>query len=1033
MSIPKLAVNRPITTVMLLLSVLVVGGIALVRLPLAYLPELDVPYIGVRISYPNSNPTQIEKEIAKPVEEALATLSGVTKMRSESSADEASFDMEFSWGQNLDVVRMQVSEKMDQVRPSLPAGIGEIMIFSFNTNDIPVVQGRISAKGVDLSSNYDLLESRVLNRLQRVPGVARVTLEGVAPKEIDIELDLAQIKAHRVDVGKLIQRLQGTSKNMVLGDVDKGGLRYTARVLGSFESVDAIGDFPVNENGLRLRDIAEISYEEPPIRWGRHLNREKAVALEVFKESTANTVDVVHAVHKVIQEDIGSDPLLAGIELFVWEDQAEEITNGINGLTKAGAIGGFLAIFSLYFFLRRFDSTFIVSLSIPFSLVAACGIMYFMGKTLNILSMMGLMLAVGMLVDNAIVVLESIDRQHREEKDRKKAALQGAGQVVLAVTASTATTLIVFLPLVVGASTGLTTWLREMGIAISLALGCSLFSSLMLIPLMSAHFLRRKKTKPSKSLAWMEDRYGRALGWTLRHRLASFVILLAALGGGFSPFFAGMVESSMFSATINKRLYLSYDFQDFHYKSEAEKAVDVIEDYLYGNQEEFMVESVYSFYQENFAGTTLILNRQDLNEDEIKELRQKVRANLPEIPGVRCYFQEDADSGGDSTFFAVKFFGQDSGELRRLGEEMHRRLEAVEGVLDISGSFKRGRNEIQVIVNRDKASRLGLTAKDVSDIFSFTLGGMRLNRFNTGTREVETWIALRFEDRENLADLKKIQFSVSEGRQIQLGDIADFQVVRREEEIVRENRKVRSTVWATYEGEDWDGAREEIEGLANALHMPAGYSWSWNDRILEQDQEAAQMGWNFLLALLLVYLVMASLFESLMQPLAILFSIFFALPGVGWMLALTGTPFNLMSQIGLLILMGIVVNNGIVLLDRMNQYRKDGLSTDDAIIRAGRDRMRPILMTATTTIIGLLPLALGGSTMGGLFYYPLARTVMGGLISSAMFTLLFLPYITLGMEGIASWAGRVWRRSAGRQVQQEGATSGELVPTHPAP
>ncbi|MGD8374853.1 MAG: efflux RND transporter permease subunit [Acidobacteriota bacterium] len=1034
MNLPKLAVTRPITTVMILVSVMVIGGIALVRLPLAYLPEIDVPYIGIRIPYPNSNPTQVEKEVAKPVEEVLATLAGVKTMRSESSADQATFDLEFNWGHNLDVVRMQVSEKMDQIRPTLPDGVGEITIFSFNTSDIPVVQGRISAKGVDLSENYDLIESRILNRIRRVPGVARVDLDGVAPKEIDIALILAKIKEHNVDVGRLIQRLQGTSSNMVLGQVDQAGLRYTARVVGSFDSVADIGDFPVDERGLRLKDIAEIDYEEPPIPWGRHLDREKAIALEVFKESTANTVDVVHAVHKVIKEDISGDPLLQGVELFVWEDQAEEITGGINGLLKAGAIGAFLAIFSLYFFLRRLDSTVIVAMSIPFSVIAACGVMYFMGMTLNILSMMGLMVGVGMLVDNAIVVLESIDRRHRTEKDTRIAALDGSRQIVLAVVASTATTLIVFLPLVVGANSGLTTWLREVGVTMSLALACSLFSSLTLIPLVSAHFLRARTSEPSRMIARLEDVYAATLGWTLRHKAITGIAVIVVIGVGLSPLFTGMVEQAMFSAQVNERLYLEYDFDDFHYKSEAERAVNVVEEYLYAHRDEFLMKSVYSFYQENYAGTTIVLTRKDLDGDQISDLRAKIREGLPEMPGVRCYFHEDADSGGSDTFFAVKFFGQDSGVLQELGEEMERRLETVEGVRDISASHQRGRKEIQVSVNRDKAARLGMTAKDVSDIFGFTLGGMRLNRFSTGEREVETWIALRLEDRSDLDDLKKIQFGTGDGRVITLGDIADFQVITRQQEIVRENRKVRSSVWATYEGEDWNEVRTEIEGLASSLVMPAGYSWSWNDRILEQDQQGAQMGINFLLALALVYLVMASLFESLAQPFAILLcSVIFALSGAAWMLVITDTPFNLMSWIGMLILIGIVVNNGIVLLDRMNQLRKEGIGREEAIIAAGRDRMRPILMTAATTVIGLVPLAIGGSTISGLFYYPLARTVIGGLVVSAFLTLVALPNVTLGVEAIAAWFRRIWSLSRPRRAAAAGSGGGELVPTHPAP
>ncbi len=335
----------------------------------------------------------------------------------------------------------------------------------------------------------------------------------------------------------------------------------------------------------------------------------------------------------------------------------------------------------------------------------------------------------------------------------------------------------------------------------------------------------------------------------------------------------------------------------------------------------------------------------------------------------------------------------------------------MDNVEDVSRPRSSGRREIQVSLDRVRAAELGRTAADVSQVLGFTLGGVRLDRFNAGDREIITWLALRMEDRERLEDLRQIPIADAGGRPVLLGDIATFEIIERPREIERENRKVTVAVRGTYEGEDWAGTKETIEKTMNSFNLPAGYSWSWNDRIVEQATEDAEMGVNFLLALVLVYLVMASLFESLTQPFAILFAILFAFPGVAWMLAATGTPFNLMAQIGLLILMGIVVNNGIVLVDHMNYFRHQGFSAEEAILRAGRDRLRPILMTAATTIMGLLPLAIGGVNVSGLLYFPMARTVMGGLISSAVLTLLALPYITLGTEGVSNWLRRVWRGS----------------------
>jgi HAE1 family hydrophobic/amphiphilic exporter-1 len=1023
MNLPKLAVNRPVTTFMLLVSIMVLGGIAMARLPLAFLPELDIPYIGIVVPYPNSNPEQIEREIAKPVEEALATLSGVKRLKSTSTADSVEFELEFNWGEDLDIVRMQVSEKMDQIKRALPEGIGEILIYSFNTSDIPVVQARLSAAGVDLSENYDLLEARIINRLRRVPGVARVDLGGVQPREISIDLILDKVKEHRVDVSQLIERLQGASSNLVLGQVSAGGLRYTARAIGAFDSIEAISDLRIDERGLRLSEIAEIRYEEPPIRYGRHLDRKFAVAVDVYKESTANTVDVVLAVMKVLEEDVNGDPLLQGVNVFVWQDQAKEITRSISGLQRAGIVGALLAIFVLYFFLRRLDSTLIVSFSIPFSIIAACGVMYFMGMNLNILSMMGLMLGVGMLVDNAIVVLESIDRQHRDEPDSKKAALEGARGVMMAVISSTLTTVIVFLPMIVGTKSELTTWLGEVGLTISIALACSLFSSLTLIPLMAARLLRRRKTPPNRQIGWLENRYASILGWTLRRKGWTAVLIVAGLVIGIAPFPLKLVDTSQFSGMRNSMMFLRYEFNDFVYKSDAERAVDQIENYLFARQKDFNVGSVYSYYTENDATTVLMLEDESLGDRAIKELRKAIREDLPAIPGARVYFHEDADQGGESTYFAVKFFGQDSDILRGLAEEGARRLATVEAIEDISTSFRKGRDEVQVVIDRSKALKHGLTAQDISQIFQFTLGGMRLRRFNAGPREVETWLALRIEDRQNLEDLKALQIGPPE-QGLLLGDIADFRIVRRAQEITREDRKVRFSINATYEGEDWEGTQESIAGLMDAFDLPPGYSWSWDDRILEQSEEDAQMGMNFLLALLLVYLVLASLFESVSQPFAILFSVLFAFPGVAWTLMITGTPFNLMSGIGMLILVGIVVNNGIVLLDHLNHLRRSGMRRDDAILQAGRDRLRPILMTAATTTVGLIPLAFGTSGAGGVYYFPLARTIIGGLLSSTVVTLIVLPYINIGVENFAGWLGRIWATSRPRRA----AEAGQLTP-----
>jgi HAE1 family hydrophobic/amphiphilic exporter-1 len=341
----------------------------------------------------------------------------------------------------------------------------------------------------------------------------------------------------------------------------------------------------------------------------------------------------------------------------------------------------------------------------------------------------------------------------------------------------------------------------------------------------------------------------------------------------------------------------------------------------------------------------------------------------------------------------------------------------MENVEDVSTSARRGRREIQARLDTERARRLGLAPRDMADVFGFTLGGLRLARFKAGDREVEMNLSLALEDRENLEDLKQVVVTSREGRPVTLAEVATFEVVPRAQSIERENRKVRLAVNAAFEGKNFDPQREKIAALMDGLGLPPGITWSFNDRIQEQGEEGRQMMLNYLLALALVYIVMASLFESLAQPFAILFSIPFSLVGATWLLTVTGTPFNLMANMGVLILMGIVVNNGIVLLDRVNHYRREGAGREEAILLAGRDRLRPILMTALTTVLGLLPLALGKTGLGGwAYYYPLARTVMGGLISSTALTLIVLPYISYGVESLSLWMGRTWRAGAPRRA-----------------
>ena len=1019
MRLAEFSVHRPVTVFMGLVSLVVLGGVAVTRLPLAFLPTVDAPFISISVPYPNSSPSQVEREIVKPLEEALSTLSGVKKLTSTANADSAQLDLEFSWGQSIDIVRLKVGEKIDQIRKDLPADVERINVQTFNTAQIPVVEARVSAPGIDLSRNYDLLEERVVNRIRRIPGVARVELNGVAPREVKIDLILDRIKSHRLDIGALVDRLQRSNLNVSIGRVVDGGQVLHVRTFGAFEDLEAVANLPVAPGPgssragpraapIRLRDVAEVSFEEPRIEFGRHLNQKFAVALTVYKEPTANTVDVATATTRLIQNDIAGDPLLKGVSLFVFQDQAKEILDGLTGLTEAGLIGGLLAVIVLYLFLRRFDTTFIVSLAIPISIVASCTVLYFLGKNLNVLSMMGLMLGVGLLVDDAIVVLESIFRYHEKMRDARKASILGTSAVAMAVVAATATTAIVFLPLIVGEKTELQIWLGEVGVAITLTIFCSLLVSLTLIPLMGSRMLSRRAWHNPRWIAWLTDRYEGVIRWTLRHRLVTFAATLLVLASIAGPFVLGL-ETAMFTGGRNDRMRVLYDFKDFHFKEDAERVVSRVEEALYAHATEIDFESVYSYFGENEAQTTVTLNRKDMTDREAREFRKTMRAWMPTVPGVQLRFgDDDAGSGGSTTSFTISLFGDDMKALERLAADASARLAAIPNVQDVKSSTEEGREEVQVSLDRERAARYGLAPRDLAQMFGFMLSGTRLRKYRAGDKEVNVVLRLREEDVQRAGDLQNLVLGGERGQTV--GTLAGFTIARRPTAIERENRRTRVSVRGTYEGKNFSEAQGLMRKAMDGMAMPAGFSWGFGQQLEQQEQQNQQMLVNLLLALALIYLVMAALFESIAHPIAILISIPFALFGAVWFDFLTGTPFGLMSQIGLLILMGIVVKNGIVLVDHVNQLRREGLDRADAIIQGGRERLRPILMTAATAILGLVPLAVGHSGVGGAYYYPLARTVIGGLTTSTILTLVILPFIYTLVDDVAAWLRLVWRQ-----------------------
>ncbi len=995
MRVSDFALRRPVTILVTTLAIVVLGGVCLPRLKLDFLPKIDFPFVGVQIPYPNAIPSQVEKEISRPIEEVMATLGGIRELDSYSDRDGAFIAMQFDFERSIDVLRMDVQEKMEQVRALLPTDVRDYFIFTFNSNDIPIIVGRISAEGRDLAGEYDLLERRILNPLRRIDGVGRVNVDGVAPKSITIYLHLEKLLEHSLDGDHLFQKLLTNNIDLSLGRVYDGGQRISVRSLGQFRSIDDVKNLEVNSTGLRLQDVADVVFSEPAPSYYRRLNGEPAIAFDIQKASGGNIVEVSERVHEVL-EQIQADPSLEGIEVILFFDQARQIKNSLTGLLQSGLIGAFFAVAILLFFLRRIQPTLIVAIAIPFSVISTLIFLYLTERTLNMLTMMGLMLAVGMLVDNAIVVLESIFKRRERGDSARDAARKGTSEVSMAVIASTLTSVIVFAPIVLTKGNQLTVFLSEVGVTISTTLVLSLVVCLTLVPLLAARTRVAGGRGEFRILATARSGYLQVLRWTaIRHPVMTGLVIvpatllltvLAIKITNFGP------EDDGDRGIKQENLYIRLDFTDNTNVYGVLEYVDEIEQFLLPRIDGLGIGSLYTFYTDNYAAFGLFF-KEDIpfGEKEINALRKTLREELPVLAGIEYRFGNDEDAGRGAKGIAVTLFGEDSDFLREYGDEVVRRLSLIDELEDVRSDASEGADEIQVRLDKTLASSYAVSARTVSQILGLTFRGVPLGDFQGEDREIELGIVLEQSDRRNIDNLKQIPLTYRDGRPILLGQVARFELGKGPNQIRRESQKTAITIRGSYEGEESRELNDRITRIMDSMELPTGYSWSFGRELVEQQQQQNDMLINILIAICCVYFVMAALFESFLHPLVIMLCIPFAALGVIWTLMISHTPFNIMAMIGIVILIGIVVNNGIVLLDHVNSLRKKGYEREKAILDGCRDRFRPILMTALTTILGLIPLALGKATVGDGYYYPLARAVMGGLATSTILTLVILP------------------------------------------
>jgi HAE1 family hydrophobic/amphiphilic exporter-1 len=974
MKVTEFSLRRPVTTLMLFLCLAVIGWISSRMIPLEYFPELDAPFVSIDIPYLNSTPVEIEREITRPVEEILATISGIKRMVSDSTENSANIFLEFDWGVDTDSKAIEAKERIESLRSELPPDLERVNVQKFNTSDMAILVMRISSNR-DLSNSYDMLNRLLKRPIERIKGVSRAQLYGVEKKQILIQLLADRIIAHKVNLSRLSQVLRNSNFMLTAGRITDASRRFTVKPMGEITTVEEIRNLIVGDNGLKLEDIALVSQEMPELNYGRHLNQTYAVGLDVYKESGANVVDVGKRVKKAIAE-ISQDPRMEGISLYLMDDMSEGVVSSLNELLQSGLFGAALAILLLFLFLRQWSSTFIVALAVPFSLLVTLTFMYFMKLSLNILSMLGLLLAVGMLVDNAVVVTENIYRYRRIHAHHPNTTVMAVKEVALAITAGTSTTAIVFLPNIISQKNEVSIYMKHVALSFCVALGASLILAQTIVPLLASRVKHSPLNGKTRRIDKLISRYMKILAWLMVHRKTSVAILVLTLLSIAIPI--AFVKKDMFPPQEERRLRLYYNINDNYTVQRVEAAVDKIEEYLFANKEKFDIDSVYTYYQGDSAQSTILLNKGNAAKRPQEKIQDEIREGLPELAVGRPSF-EVRRSGGSTDDLRIYLIGSSTEQLIDLSQELAWTLDKIPGFRGVRSAASAGKKEVHVVVNRDRAKKYGFNPRDVASQIAVAMRGVYLRRIHDEEGEIEVKVEFQKEDKRNLEQLQNIALFGDNNNPVKLSALADFKTGLGPNTIHRENRVTSIGITIGLKDITVNEAKEQIRKVLG------------------------------LLALALIYFVMASLFESLVFPGAIWTSIIFAIVGVWWFFLITGTTFSLMAWIGVLILIGVVVNNGIVLIDHINQLRAQGLRRIEAIVQAGGNRLRPILMTAGTTILSLIPLCFSTIEIGGNGppYYPMARAIVGGLAFSTLVTLIILPTIYVLLDDLRNWASRI--------------------------
>ena len=1020
MKIPEFSVHRPVSVLMLIMIIVVIGGISFVMLPIELMPDLTFPVAAIITSYEGAASEDVETLVTKIVEMSVSKVKNVKTVSSISQEGMSVVMVECEWGTNIDFAAQDMRDAIGVVREYLPSDIDDPIVVKFDPSMIPAIAYGITGER-NLRDLHTLVKDEIKDRIEMVDGVASAMIMGGREREIQVLVDRGKLESLGIPLQQVIMKLRYENLNLSGGYVGKGHTEYILRTLGEFEDLDQIRNTVISVNNgapIYIRDIATVADTHKEIRNDTRVNHNTGVMVSVVKESGANTADVVRAVKEqvaALKQELPSD-----IGFFIALDQGA-LTEKIIASTVQDAIwGGAIAVLFILFALRNWRPTLTIALSIPLSILATFIVVYAAGFTLNVMTMSGLALGVGMLVSNAIIVIENIYRYMDQGKDRFEAAIHGTGEVGMAIAASTFTTIAVFLPMFF--ATGIAGKLsRGIAITVAVSLLASLFVALTLVPMMASKIFRIKKREKDEiaekvKVGVVGKAYGHFLQWALRHRwkvtlascalFAGSLALLPYIGTEFMP----PVDSGL--VIIKVEMPLGTEL------SETRHVVEQIEEIMAGEEGLDVVCSftgvmVGSKLEAAFGMGNIGVNEAQIfahavDKDKRKrttmEIQNSIRKRLPHVQDVKIEFMDLArmitSAGIGEVPVEVKIFGKDISTLEKIANRLVTECKDIEGLYDVDSTFQRGKPELHFRIDRNKASQMGLAVGQIALTIRTAFEGQVATLYRTGGDEFNVMVKYREEDRKTVQDIENTIIDAPFGSQHRVSEITEISEGEGPVRLFRENQKRKISVTGNFGGRDLGSILTDARAKVGAVDLPQGYFVEYGGEFKRMKESFTSLGAAFVLAVLLVYMVMAAQFESLIHPLGVMFTVLLGLIGVILILLVTGNTLSMGSLLGVIILAGVVVNNGIVLVDYINQLRAQDMAKDEAIVQGGVTKMRAMLLTAIVAIVGMAPMAISGGE-GAELRAPIALAVIGGMIVSTFLMLVAIPTVYSILDDIA--------------------------------